>query len=494
MSPILWPILIPLLGAILCFATRRTGLDRPLSVVAALAHTIASILLLVHVSDGQIIAVQLGDWPAPFGITMVADGLAAAMTLITGITGLAVAIYSLSDVGQRGCFSGFHALFQMLLAGVTGAFLTGDLFNLYVWFEVMLISSFGLLVLNKRPETLRGAMPYVALNLISTIFFLTAVGLLYGLTGSLNMAHLRVTLDTIEPSMTLSWVTLLLLLAFGIKSAVFPLFFWLPSAYHTPAFSVSAVFAGLLTKVGVYALIRVFTLILPLDPLFADILLWCALATMFVGVIGAAAQQEVRQILSFHIVSQIGYMILGLALNSRLALIGSMFYLIHHIIVKANLFLIAGAMHRITGSSHLKSIGGLYHARPVLAVLFLIPAFSLAGFPPLSGFWAKYILIQASMELKDWLAAGTALLVGLLTIYSMTKIWGEAFWKPHPGGEEALVQKPLPWSAWLPVGGLALLTVIIGLFPAPFFTFAEQAATNLLDPTAYIEAVLGVDP
>lgn len=491
MSPVLWPVVIPFIGAIVCFITRRLGLDRWFSIGAALAHTIASILLVIAVSDGSILAVQLGDWPAPFGITMVADGLAAAMTLITGITGLAVAIYSLSDVGQRTTFSGFHSLFQMLLAGVTGAFLTGDLFNLYVWFEVMLISSFGLLVLNKRPETLRGAMPYVALNLISTIFFLTAVGLLYGLTGSLNMAHLRVTLDGMEPSMTLSWVTLLLMLAFGIKSAVFPLFFWLPSAYHTPAFSVSAVFAGLLTKVGVYALIRVFTTVMPLDPLFADILLWCALLTMFVGVIGAAAQQEVRQILSFHIVSQIGYMVLGLALNSRLALIGSMFYLIHHIIVKANLFLVAGAMHRITGGSQLKAIGGLYAAQPVLAVLFLIPAFSLAGFPPLSGFWAKYVLIQASMDLQDWLAAGTALLVGLLTIYSMTKIWGEAYWKPHPGGEAALDSRPIPWSIWVPVGGLALLTVIIGLFPHPFYQFAAMSADHLIDPSTYIEAVLG---
>lgn len=471
--------------------TRYLSIGPWFSVLSTLAHTIASLMLVAAVSDGTILAIQLGGWPAPFGITMVADGLAAAMTLITGITGLAVAIYSLTDVGPRIRFAGFHSLFQILLAGVTGAFLTGDLFNLYVWFEVMLIASFGLLVLNKRSETLRGAMPYVALNLISTIFFLTAVGLLYGLTGSLNMAHLRVIINGMEPSMTLSWVSLLLMVAFGIKSAVFPLFFWLPSAYHTPAFSVSAVFAGLLTKVGVYALIRVFSTVMPLDPLFADILLWCALLTMFVGVIGAAAQHEIRQILSFHIVSQIGYMVLGLALNSRLALIGSMFYLIHHIIVKANLFLLAGAIHRITGGTQLKSIGGLYAAQPLLAALFLIPAFSLAGFPPLSGFWAKYILIQASLDLRDWLAAGTALLVGLLTIYSMTKIWGEAFWKPHPDGTYAVETKSIPWSVWLPIGALACFTVVTGLFPHPFYEFAAMSADQLMNADAYIEAVLG---
>lgn len=491
MSLVMLPILIAFSAAILCFLTRRTGLDRYLSVLASLAHTVVSVQLVIAVAQGEILVTQLGDWPAPFGITMIADGLAAAMTLITGITGLAVSIYSLTDIGRRPRIAGFHALFQLLLAGVTGAFLTGDLFNLYVWFEVMLIASFGLLVLNKRPETLRGAMPYVALNLLSTIFFLTAVGLLYGLTGSLNMAHLRISVDALEPSITVSWISLLLLLAFGIKSAVFPLFFWLPSAYHTPAFSVSAVFAGLLTKVGVYALIRVFTLILPLDPLFAVIVLWCAIGTMVIGVLGAAAQKDVRQILSFHIVSQIGYMVLGLALNTRLALVGAIFYLIHHIIVKANLFLIAGAIHRVAGHTDLKSIGGLYHARPLLAVLFLIPAFSLAGFPPLSGFWAKYILIQASMDLHDWIAAGAALVVGLLTIYSMTKIWGEAFWKPHPAGDAALDTRPLPTPYLLAIGGLAALTILIGLFPAPFYAFAEQAAADLIDPSRYIQAVLG---
>lgn len=491
MSLVMLPILIAFSAAILCFLTRRTGLDRYLSVFASLAHTIVSIQLVSAVAQGQILVTQLGDWPAPFGITMVADGLAAAMTLITGITGLAVSIYSLTDVGRRPCIAGFHALFQLLLAGVTGAFLTGDLFNLYVWFEVMLIASFGLLVLNKRPETLRGAMPYVALNLLSTIFFLTAVGLLYGLTGSLNMAHLRVSVDALEPSLTLSWISLLLLLAFGIKSAVFPLFFWLPSAYHTPAFSVSAVFAGLLTKVGVYALIRVFTVVLPLDPLFSDIVLWCAIGTMVIGVLGAAAQKDVRQILSFHIVSQIGYMVLGLALNTRLALVGAIFYLIHHIIVKANLFLIAGAIHRVAGHTDLKAIGGLYHARPLLAALFLIPAFSLAGFPPLSGFWAKYLLIQASIDVQDWIAAGAALVVGLLTIYSMTKIWGEAFWKPHPAGDDGVDRRPLPTPYLLAICGLAGLTVLIGLFPAPFYAFAEQAAADLIDPSRYIQAVLG---
>lgn len=491
MSPILWPLVIPFVGAILCFGVRHTGMDRLLSVVAALAHLIASALLVAEVSGGQILTVQLGDWPAPFGITFVADGFAAGMALITGMTALAVAIYSLSDVGRRMSRAGFHTLFQMLIAGVTGAFLTGDLFNLYVWFEVLLISSFGLLVINKRPNTLRGAMPYVAMNLISTIFFLSAVGMLYGLTGSLNMADLRLKIDAMEPSMTLSWVSLLLLFAFGIKAAVFPLFFWLPSAYHTPSFSVSAIFAGLLTKVGVYAMIRVFTLVIPLEALFAEILLWCAILTMFVGAIGAAAQREVRLILSFLIVGHIGYMILGLGLGSTLALAGGIFYLFHHILVKANLFLMAGAMHRVSGSSVLSEMGGLYHHRPAMAAVYLLLAFALVGFPPLSGFWAKYALVQSALELDRWWIAGGALMAGLLTIYSITKIWAQAFWKPKPS-DASINESPLPWSAWAPMIVLLLITVLVGLFPSAVYDYSMQTAEQLLDPTAYIQAVLGV--
>ncbi|MEM1237338.1 MAG: Na+/H+ antiporter subunit D [Pseudomonadota bacterium] len=492
------PLVLPFLTAVAAFLTRHGHLGRWLSVIGNIGFLIAAVALMIQVLDQGIIAGQMGGWAAPFGITLVADYLSAVMVVITAITALAVSVYALADINEKKEALGYHALFNILIGGVTGAFVTGDLFNLYVWFEVMLISSFGLLVLGGKKAQIDGGVKYVTLNLISTILFLSGVGLLYGMTGTLNMADLARTLPEVENQGIVAVIAVMFMVAFGVKAAVFPLFFWLPASYHTPAFSVSAVFAGLLTKVGVYALIRMFTLVFTGDINFTHtILLWVAALTMITGVLGAAAQSDFRKILSFHIVSQIGYMIMGLALLTPLALAGAVFYLVHHIIVKANLFLIAGVTERIAGSTDLNKIGGLYKSAPLLAVLFLIPAFSLAGFPPLSGFWAKYVLVAAALEDRGWVIAAVALTVGLLTIYSMTKIWAEAFWKAHPEGMDPSLKTlsaEARWPLLIPIASMAALTLIIGFFPQPFIAFAETASAQLLDPTAYIEAVLGATP
>ena len=489
------PLAIPFVTGVAAFLWRDRPAAGRTSVAGAALLLVAAIALMVGVLRDGVIAAQMGSWPAPFGITLVADLLSAVMVVITAITALAVAIYALGDVTQEQERFGFHALFQVLIAGVTGAFLTGDLFNLYVWFEVMLISSFGLLVLGGTREQIDGGVKYVTLNLVSTILFLSGVGLLYGMTGTLNMADLARTVPEVENQGLLTVVAVLFMVAFGVKAAVFPLFFWLPAAYHTPAFSVSAVFAGLLTKVGVYALIRMFTLVFTHDVGFTHtILLWVAGFTMVCGVLGAAAQSDFRKILSFHIVSQIGYMILGLAMFTPLAIVGAVFYLVHHIIVKANLFLVSGVANRLTGSTELGRIGGLYATAPWLAVLFLIPAFSLAGFPPLSGFWAKYVVVKAALDAEFWVLAAAALVTGALTIYSMTKIWAEAFWKPHPDGRApALATIPPAERAALvaPIAALAVMTCVIGFAPEPFVQFAERAAAQLMDPSDYIATVLG---
>ena len=491
------PIAIPFLTAVATFLLRHTAAGRWLSVIGSSILLVAAIVLMNTVLQEGVVAGQMGGWAAPFGITLVADLLSAVMVLITAIVAVAVSIYALADVDAAMERLGYHALFNMLIAGVVGAFITGDLFNLYVWFEVMLIASFGLLVLGGRPEQIDGGVKYVALNLVSTILFLTGIGLLYGMTGTLNMADLAGAVDNADQQL-LTVVAVLFMIAFGVKAAVFPLFFWLPASYHTPSFSVSAVFAGLLTKVGVYALIRMFTMVFDHDIGFTHtILLWVAGFTMVVGVLGAAAQSDMRKILSFHIVSQIGYMILGLALMTPLALVGAVFYLVHHIVVKANLFLIAGVANKIAGGTELGRIGGLYKSAPFLAVLFVVPAFSLAGFPPLSGFWAKFLLVKAALDIQGWIIAGIALAVGLLTIYSMTKIWAQAFWEPHPDGVEPNLAKLSIFerkALLTPIAGLAILTVIIGVMPEPFVQFAQASAAQLLDPTAYITAVLGKLP
>ena len=487
------PVLIPFVGAIAALFSGTGRSARWVGVIASTLHLASAVWLLSEVAARGVIAGQMGGWPAPFGITLVADHLSVVMVTVAALTGLAVAVYSLAEIDPENGRLGHHALFQLLMAGVTGAFVTGDLFNLYVWFEVMLIASFGLLVLGGSRAQIDAGIRYVALNLVSTILFLSGIGLLYGMTGTLNFADLQSAVAAVENKGLVRFVAALFLVAFGIKAAVFPLFFWLPASYHTPAFAVSAVFAGLLTKVGVYALIRMFTLVFPYDPFVQTLLLWCAALTMLSGVLGAAAQSGTRKILSFHIVSQIGYMILGLALMTPFALAGSVFYLAHHIVVKGNLFLVAGVMARLQGSEDVYAVGGLYRAAPLLGVLFLIPAFSLAGFPPLSGFWAKLVLVRASLELEYWWLAAAALVTGALTIYSMTKIWGEAFWKEHPDGRTPAlsnIPRPARTQLLLPIAALALVTVLIGLFPGPIWDFAAVAGNQLMDPTAYVAEVL----
>ena len=491
------PILIPLSAAVIGFAGRGSEkTQRAVSLAGAIGLSGAAASLLSTVWRDGIASVQIGRWPAPYGITLVADHLSAAMVAVTALIGLATVIYAFGDIQPGRLSHALHPLLHALLAGVCGAFLAGDVFNLYVWFEIMLIASLALLVLGGRPAQLDGAVRYAALSLIATTLLLSGIGLLYGLTGTLNMADLHLRVQEVEDQGLLTLVAMVFIIAFGLKAAVFPLFFWLPASYHTPQTAVSAVFSGLLTKVGVYALMRFFTLIFRHDVGYThELLLWVAGLTMVTGVLGAASQNELRRILSFHIISQIGYMILGLALFTTLGLLGGIFYMIHHIIVKANLFFVSGAVNRLAGSTDLQTLGGLYRDKPLLAALFFVPAFSLAGFPPLSGFWAKLLLIQASVESDEFVLAGVALVVGLLTVFSMTKIWLNAFWKARP---DDAVPPPsfAPQRRWLllaPIATLATITLAIGLYARPLYALAERAATELMDPSIYVEAVLDRD-
>ncbi|MCC5880614.1 MAG: Na+/H+ antiporter subunit D [Idiomarina sp.] len=495
------PIVIPLLTGTLCVMFWRSNLaQRILSILGSSALLAASIWLLVSVYQQGHVVMFMGNWDAPYGITLVGDMLSAIMVLLTGMMALAIAVYSLASASPAHEKFGYYPLMHLLLAGVAGSFLTGDLFNLYVWFEVMLIASFALLILGGERAQMEGAVKYVTLNLLSSAIFLSAIGLTYGVVGSLNMADIAVKFGEAENPGLVDVIAVMFLVAFGIKAAAFPLFFWLPASYHTGPVAVSALFAGLLTKVGVYALFRVFTLIFNENPEFThQLLLWIAAGTMLTGVLGAAAQFEFRRILSFHIVSQIGYMLLGLALFTPLALIGGVFYIMHHIIVKTNLFLISGITHRLLGTYDLKKLGGIYKSRPFLSLLFLIPALSLAGIPPLSGFFAKFVIIRASIEAEAWVVTFIALLVGLLTLYSMIKIWAEAFWKKLPDGTDgaSLERGRTSGSLMLmyaPVIALAACTVFIGLNGQPIYAMAEFSATQLLDPSQYIEAVLGGRP
>jgi multicomponent Na+:H+ antiporter subunit D len=486
----------PLLGAIVgMLAWGRPALQRIGSLCASAALFAAAFALLVAVDRDGTVATQAGNWPAPFGITLVADRFAAAMLAIAGMMGLAVDVYATADPERNRLLRdpSFAPLYQGLLFGVAGAFLAGDIFNLYVWFEVMLVCSFGLLAVGADRMRIDGAVKYVVLNLFGTTLFLVAVGLIYGTVGTLNLADLAQRLPEVENQGLVVALGVLLLAAFGMKGAIFPLFYWLPASYHTLPAATGAIFAALLTKVGVYALIRSFTLLFAhqtdvFAPLFAVI----AAATMVTGVLGAAAHLDVRRILSFHIVSQIGYMLVGLAIMTPLAIAGSILYVIHHIVVKANLFLIAGAMRRMGSDLHLPRAGGLWRREPVLAVLFLIPALSLAGLPPLSGFWGKLMVVRAGLEADAAPLAAVALAVGLLTLFSMMKIWNMAFWQAAPAGipTGAAPSPAVRRRLLLPIAALAATTLAIGLWVEPFAAFAMRAGADLLEPSAYIAAVL----
>lgn len=498
---IVLPIIIPLSFAIfMLFFWKNVKVHKIMSVVGSIFSLTAAIILFSDVNNSGIISLQVGSWQAPFGISLVADLLASIMVLITAVIGFTVAIYSLSSMDEQREKFLYYPLLQILLMGINGAFLTGDIFNLYVWFEVMLISSFVLLALGGKRAQLEGAIKYVTLNLLSSAIFLAAVGILYGIAGTLNMADLARKIPLVEQKELVTVVSFLFMVAFGIKAAVFPLFFWLPASYHTPPIAVSAIFAGLLTKVGVYALIRFFTLIFVQDTnLTHTVLLVIAGFTMLSGVLGAASQNDFRKILSFHIISQIGYMIMGLALFSPLAIAGAIFYIIHHIIVKTNLFLVCGVVDKMKGSFELKKIGGLYKYYPLLGLLFLIPALSLAGIPPLSGFWAKFVIIKAGLEINQIFIVIVALFVGLLTLFSMTKIWNEAFWKDDPRGSENIIVDSFSSTGitrkilmFAPIVVLALITIIIGFNAEPFFNIANNAAAQLLNPNEYVSKVLGL--
>ncbi|MFW5942682.1 MAG: Na+/H+ antiporter subunit D [bacterium] len=491
---IILALLLPLLtGVSALLAGQRQRLARIAAFTgSSLSLSYALYLLWLVWTEGMQVT-NIGGWPLPFGIVLTVDLLSAIMLGISTLMGWVVLLYTFATIDSSRERFGFYPLYQFLLLGVSGAFLAGDLFNLYVWFEVMLISSFGLMTLGGEREQLEGGLKYVVINLVSSTFFLIAVGLIYGATGTLNMAHMAGILGSSETSRLIPAVAMLFLLTFGIKAAIFPLFFWLPASYHTPPVAVTALFGGLLTKVGVYALYRVFTLLfVDTPPFIHDLLLVLAGATMLVGVLGAIAQNNVRRILSFHIISQIGYMIMGLGLFSISGLTGGVFYIVHHIIVKTALLMIGGALEKLEGSGDLKVMGGQLSERPLLAVLFLVAALSLAGIPPFSGFFSKLALLSSALEQGEYAIAAVSLIVSLLTLFSMTKIWNQVFWKKRPGGAPAAPGTQSLWRLAAPAALLVVLTVSMGLGAGQALAVSDAAATQLFAPETYIRAVLGV--
>jgi multicomponent Na+:H+ antiporter subunit D len=492
------PIALPLLGAAVSLLLSRWHVaQRAISLVTCTATVVLATVILQRADAQTAIVTQLGGWPAPFGITLVADRFGAIMLLISTIMILVVLVYALGQLDEEREFRlYFHPVYLVLSAGVAASFLTGDLFNLFVAFEVMLIASYVLITLGANRGQVRAGMTYVVINLLASTLFVAAVAFIYEATGTVNLAQLAVRMAELPEGLRTAFGYLLLVI-FGVKAGIFPLFFWLPDSYPTAPAPVTALFAGLLTKVGVYTMIRTQTLLFPHDGAPSMVILVIAGLTMLIGVLGAIAQNDIKRILSFHIISQIGYMVFGLGLFTLAGIAGAVYYIIHHIVVKTSLFLVDGLVETSTGTGALRDLGGVARRAPILGLLFLTAAFSLAGLPPFSGFVAKLALIEEGLSLQHGGIVAVSLLVSLLTLFSMTKIWGGAFWgRPRdPKGSIAsgddrmkLKLNPLMLGA---TTALVSLSVVISVAAAPLYGLSERAAETLVQRDPYIEAVLG---
>jgi multicomponent Na+:H+ antiporter subunit D len=502
------PVALPLLAAALnVLLAGRHRLQRTVSVLTLAAVLVTAVLLLREADGSGPVVVQLGAWAAPVGISLVADRLSALLLVVSSGVLLAVLFYAIGQgvtFGRHSTLAVFHPCYLVLSAGISMAFLTGDLFNLFVAFEVMLVASYVLITLDGGAAQVRAGMTYVVTSLVASTLFVTAVGLVYAATGTVNMADAAVRLQDVPEGVRVV-LALTLLVVFGIKAAIFPLFSWLPDSYPTAPSPVTAVFAGLLTKVGVYAILRTQTLLFPDSPTVERVLLVLAVLTMVVGILGALVQDDLERLLSFTIVSHIGYMLFGLGLASTAGLAGAVLYTVHHIVVQTTLFLVAGLMERRDGTSSLRLSGGLQHVAPVLAVLYLVPALSLAGIPPLSGFVAKLGLLQAGLADGGALAVAAvaaAIVTSLLTLYAIARAWSEVFWGPvaevvpdsdvSDAVDVGTARTPplmLAATAAAVVAGLAI-TVVAG----PLYALSERAAADLVSPSRYVATVLDGAP
>ena len=533
------PIVLPLVAAALSIVLGRWRAAQRVVGVATLAIVAGlAVVLLLRVDDQGTAVVAAGGWEAPMGIALVADRLAAIMLCVSSVVLLAVLVYAVGQADAERTHVGFHPAYLVLSAGVAMSFLTGDLFNLFVAFEVTLMASYVLITLGGRRQQVRAGMTYVVISLLASTLFLTTLAFTYAATGTVNMADLAGKLADL-PGGVQSALALLFVVVFGTKAAVFPLYFWLPDSYPTAPAPVTAVLAGLLTKVGVYALIRAQTLLVPPSARPGTLLLVVAGATMVVGVLGAIAQDDIRRVLSFQVVSQIGYMVMGLGLFTVAGLAGAAYYVVQTIVVKTTLFLTAGLVEDTAGTGRLARLGGLVHRAPVVAALFLVSALGLVGIPPLSGFVAKVALVEAGVEAEQHAIVAVSLVAGALTLYSMTRIWTNAFWgtpvdpaadeqwvgvvassssrrhdgRPGPDGPTPPAARR-PTSHGGPVGGapdvgaeartaagrrlmigattaLAALSIALAVGAGPVYDLAARTAADLLRPELYVEAVLG---
>ena len=483
-------------GAILMMIRHRTHWHPPVALTGLALLVLNDVMLLMKVLADGPLTMMMGRWLPPFGIAITVDLTGALLALAAAIVALCGALYAHVEINNSGRRYGFYPLLMLLMAGVSGAFLTGDIFNLYVWFEVLLISSFGLLILGSEREQIDGALKYAVLNLMATTLFLIGVAYLYGIFGTLNMADIAMKVPDYAGTAPLMTLSALFVLAFSMKAAAFPVNFWLPASYHTPRVVVSALFAGLLTKVGVYALLRVMVMLFPVErEALSLVIAVVAALTMVLGAMGALAQNDIRRFLGFVVIAGIGNMMAGVAIGSNLAVGAAIFYALHSILLMTALYLVAGEIARIGGHYRLDRVAGLWAVAPLFGALTLALFFAASGLPPFSGFWPKALLVKASIDIGAWWLAASVLISGFLTTIAFGRVFLFAFWRPATVEEEpeqtAAPAIPRGARRWrmAPIIILTGFVVWFGLFPDSLIVISQDAASGLLDPTTYIRSV-----
>ncbi|WP_186672275.1 Na+/H+ antiporter subunit D [Sporosarcina sp. BP05] len=486
------PMIIPLLtGILLVFLRPYVLVQRVFSLVSIAATVAVSVTILNLIQSDGILRLDFGGWLPPYGISFVADSFSMLLVLTTAIVTGILLIYAFSSIGRAHENMFFYPFVFFLIAGVNGSFLTGDLFNLFVCFEVMLLSSYVLITLGGRKVQLVESIKYIAINVLSSWFFLVGIAYLYGTVGTLNMAHLSVRIAEVGQGSLLTVISIIFLIVFSLKSGLL-LYFWLPGSYSAPPTVVAALFGALLTKVGIYAMFRVFTLIFYHEPGVTHLMIGIMAAiTMIGGSIGAIAYNDIRKIVSYNVVIAVGFILVGLAVSTEVAIQGSIYYLIHDMIIKALLFLIAGTMIYLTGTARIQNMSGLIRNYPLLGWLFFITMLSLAGIPPLSGFIGKVYVGQGAIEAGAFVLLAIAFLSSIFVLYSLLRIFLNCFWGETIINEDDDV--PLKKGMLIPMVLFGILTIALGVGAEGLAPYVTDAAHTLMNPKIYIDAVLNSD-
>lgn len=483
------PMAIPLITAILLvFLKERISLQRTITFISLLINTIISFYLLHHIYKEGIVRIDFGSWQPPFGITFVADSFAMLLVLTTNIVSFLIVLYAFHTIGTKRERLYFYPFVHFLIAGVNGSFLTGDLFNLFVTFEVMLLASYVLLTLGASREQLVESLKYIAINVISSSLFLIAIAYLYGSLGTLNMAHLSVRIAEVGQTPLLTVISLLFLVVFSLKSGLL-LYHWLPGSYSTPPTAIAALFGALLTKVGIYAIIRTFTLMFYHKTEITHAIIGVlAGLTLIGGMVGAIAYRNLRYIVSYNVIISVGFILIGVAVMDVTALSGTIFYLVHDMFVKALLFLLIGTIIYIAKVEHFDEISGLIRYYPTLGWSFFITVLALAGIPPLSGFLGKILIAQGTITTKSFSLLTLGFLSSFIVLYSLLRIFMNVFWG------ETIIEKEETRSIYkrlyIPILTLIAISFSLGIGSEFLAPYIENAATVLMNPELYIDAVL----